>query len=106
MEGGSVRRQKTSKGTDSGQDPHQAKLVLFDVACECEELGVVVELGGSDGSCQVRDGLERFGALSGSGAERVATIYIDDAGFRPGRVINRVQERAIMRHLPYSEIAA
>ena len=106
MEGGSVRRQKTSKGTDSGEDTHQAELVLFGVARECEELGVVVELGGSDGSCQVRDGLERFGALSGSGAKRVATIYIDDAGFRPGRVINRVQERAIMRHLPNSEIAA
>ena len=58
-------------------------MVLFDVARECEELGVVIELGGGDGSCQVRDGLERFRALRCSGAKRVATIYIDDAIFRP-----------------------
>ena len=106
MEGGSIRCQKTSKGTDSGQDPHQAKLVLFNVARERKELGVVVELGGGDGSCQVRDGLERFRALSGSGAKRVATIYIDDARFRPGKVINTAHKRAFMWPLPYSEIAA
>ena len=106
MEGGSVRRQKTSKGTDSGEDTHQAELVLFGVARECEELGVVVELGGGDGSRQIRYRLERFRALSGSGAKRVATIYVDDARFRPGRVINTVSKRAMMWHLPYSEIAA
>ena len=59
-------------------------------------LGVVVELGGGDGSCQVRDGLERFRALGGSGAKRVATIYIDDTRFRPGREINTVQKRMIV----------
>ena len=48
----------------------------------------MVELCRGDGGGQVRDGLERFGTLSGGGVKRIPAVHIDDTGLRSMTKVN------------------